>query len=64
VEDRHALTLAVSALGQDKTDHPPVSSYPGSRIASHRQLEFEPYEVVVSPNKDGTPRFSRITKTR
>ncbi|MBI4905963.1 MAG: OmpA family protein [Acidobacteria bacterium] len=59
---------AVSILAQDLTDHPAVSSYPGSRLAIHRHVEFEPYEVVVSPNPDGTMRRlkleGRVTRIR
>jgi outer membrane protein OmpA-like peptidoglycan-associated protein len=60
-----AAVLCVAAIGVGGfaqgvgTDHPAVSSYPGSAIRIHRQLEFEPYELAVTP-APGTAQHRRI----
>jgi len=62
------IAAAIPVAAQDKTDHPAVSSYPGSRIATHNQVEFDHYEVVIAPRPDGSMQRlnleGRVTRIR
>lgn len=48
------------AMGQTGVDHPAISSYPGSRIRIHRQLEFEPYDLVLSLTGGGPEKRTTL----
>ncbi len=39
--------LVCSAMAQNETDHPAVTSYAGSRILTHRQVEFDEYPMAI-----------------
>ena len=41
------------AVAQSEVDHPAITSYPGSRILVHRQLEFEEYPLTLSLHAGG-----------
>ncbi|MBL8173708.1 MAG: OmpA family protein [Bryobacterales bacterium] len=57
----HAL-LAMAALAN--ADHPAVTSYPGSRILIHRQVEFDEYPLALdlSGRKERLHLEGRVTR--
>jgi len=40
------------AFGQPHADHPAISSYPGSRILSHKAVEFDVYHLTIRNQAD------------